>query len=238
MHHEDDYTRRLKRLDCCAVSDALDKLGLAGTVTGLPQRSGTQRIAGRAVTVKLIEAKAHAAAQAAQAANVTGGSVSTAPRHLGTTAIEFAGPGDVIVVEQHTGLDAGSWGGILSLGASLRGIEGVIADGPVRDIDEARQYGFPVFARALTAFTARNRVAEAGTNVPVSVGTVSVSPGDYVIADNSAVIFIAVQHIERVLTAAEHIAGKEAAMAKKLLNGVPIAQVMGADYEYMLANHG
>ncbi|WJF91923.1 RraA family protein [Paraburkholderia bonniea] len=229
---QDDYTRRLKRLDCCAVSDALDKLGLPGTVTGLPQRSGSQRIAGRAVTVKLVEAKAHAVALAA--APATNG----APRHLGTTAVEFAGPGDVIVVEQRTGLDAGSWGGILSLGASLRGIEGVIADGPVRDIDEARQYEFPVFARALTAFTARNRVAEAGTNVPVNVGSVSVQPGDYVIADNSAVIFIAAQEIERVLAAAEQIAGKEAAMAKKLLNGVPIAQVMGADYEYMLENHG
>lgn len=227
MKQADDITRRLQRLDCCAVSDALDKLGLTGTVTGLPQRSTSRRIAGKVVTVKLVEA-----AQASAAAH--GG----APRHLGTTAIESAGAGDVIVVEQHTGLDAGSWGGILSLGASLRGIEGVIADGPVRDIDEARQYDFPVFARALTAFTARNRVAEAGTNVPITVAQVCVYPGDYVIADNSAVIFIAAADAERVLVAAEQIAGKEAAMAKKLLNGVPIAQVMGADYEYMLQDRG
>ncbi|MFM0500101.1 RraA family protein [Paraburkholderia caffeinilytica] len=227
MKQADDITRRLQRLDCCAVSDALDKLGLTGTVTGLPQRSSTRRIAGKVVTVKLV-----AAAQVNAAAH-TG-----APRHLGTTAIESAGAGDVIVVEQHTGLDAGSWGGILSLGASLRGIGGVIADGPVRDIDEARQYDFPVFARALTAFTARNRVAEAGTNVPITVAEVRVNPGDYVIADNSAVIFIAAADAERVLAAAEQIAGKEAAMAKKLLNGVPIAQVMGADYEYMLQDRG
>lgn len=227
MKKADDYTRRLQRLDCCAVSDALDKLGLAGTVTGLPQRSTSRRIAGKVVTVKLVDA-----AQAKTTAH------AGAPRHLGTTAIESAGAGDVIVVEQHTGLDAGSWGGILSLGASLRGIEGVIADGPVRDIDEARQYDFPVFARALTAFTARNRVAEAGTNVPITVAQVHVNPGDYAIADNSAVIFIAAADIERVLAAAEQIAGKEAAMAKRLLNGAPIAQVMGADYEYMLQDRG
>ncbi|MFL9994070.1 RraA family protein [Paraburkholderia sediminicola] len=227
MKKADDTTRRLQRLDCCAVSDALDKLGLTGTVTGLPQRSTERRIAGKVVTVKLVEA-----------AQVNAAAHTGVPRHLGTTAIELAGVGDVIVVEQHTGLDAGSWGGILSLGASLRGIEGVIADGPVRDIDEARQYDFPVFARALTAFTARNRVAEAGTNVPITVAQVRVNPGDYVIADNSAVIFIAAADIERVLAAAELIAGKEAAMAKKLLNGVPIAQVMGADYEYMLQDRG
>ena len=36
-------TERLSRLDCCAVSDALDKLKLGGVVSGLPQavvRSG------------------------------------------------------------------------------------------------------------------------------------------------------------------------------------------------------
>lgn len=222
MDESKEYVERLARLDCCAVSDALDKLGLAGTVTGLAQRAASRRIAGRAVTVKLVAAHE---AQAAQPG---------ALRHLGTTAVAMAGPGDVIVVEQRSGIDAGSWGGILALGAAVRGIEGVIAEGPVRDIDEARQLDFPVFARALTAFTARERVSEAGTNVPITVGDVSVYPGDYVIADNSAVVFIAARDIERVLATAEQIAAREAAMAKRLLGGMPITEVMGADYETML----
>ena len=50
---EADFVARLHRIDCCALSDALDRLGLEGVVTGLPQRSGEGRIAGRAVTVKL-----------------------------------------------------------------------------------------------------------------------------------------------------------------------------------------
>ena len=50
---QDPQVQRLRRLDCCAVSDALDKLKLPGAVTGLPQRSGAGRIAGRAITVKL-----------------------------------------------------------------------------------------------------------------------------------------------------------------------------------------
>ncbi|MDZ4124293.1 MAG: RraA family protein, partial [Hydrogenophaga sp.] len=45
--------QRLRRLDACAVSDALDKLQLPGVVTGLTQRSGGGRIAGRAVTMKV-----------------------------------------------------------------------------------------------------------------------------------------------------------------------------------------
>ena len=47
-------------------------------------------------------------------------------RHLGTTAIEACKPGEIIVVEQKSGVDAGSWGGILSLGAKLRGVAGVV----------------------------------------------------------------------------------------------------------------
>lgn len=214
----DPNVLRLRRLDCCAVSDALDKLKLAGAVTGLPQRSGTGRIAGRAVTMKL----------------GTGAPPPGPARHLGCAAIESAGPDDVIVVEQKTGIDAGSWGGLLSLGAKVRGVAGVVADGPVRDIDEAIAHDFPVFSRALTSFTARGRVVEKGTGVPVEIGGVTVQPGDYVVADRSAAIFIAQRDIERVLDTAEQIVAKEAAMAKSILAGTPIGQVMGGNYEHML----
>jgi regulator of RNase E activity RraA len=138
------------------------------------------------------------------------------------------------VVEQRSGIEAGSWGGLLMLGAKLRGVAGVVCDGPVRDIDEARAEGFAIFARTLTARTARGRIVELGTNVPVLFETVKVEPGDYVIADRSAVIFIAAADILRVLDAAETIAAKEAAMAKALRAGEPISQVMAADYEHML----
>lgn len=209
---------RLRRLDCCALSDALDKMGLAGQVTSLPQRSGHGRIAGRAVTVRL----------------GTGAPPPGPPRHLGTTAIEAAGPDNIIVVEQRTGIEAGCWGGLLTLGAKVRGVAGVIADGPVRDIDEARGYDFPIFTNRTTSLTARGRVVEKETNGPVAIGGVTVAPGDYVAADDSACIFIAAADIGRVLDAAEEIAAREAAMAKAILSGTPISEVMGGNYELML----
>ncbi len=221
MANVDDLVKRLQRLDVCAVSDAMDKLGLPPSVSGLTQQSTQQRIAGKVVTYKLVPA--------AQVPAHTG-----APRHLGTTAIEAAQPGDVIVIEQRTGLDAGSWGGILSLAAKLREVAGVVVDGPVRDIDEARAYDFPVYARGLTARTARSRVAEAFTNQPVRIGEVTVCPGDFAIADASGVVFIAAADIERVLQAAEMIVGREAAMAQALRDGQPVSHVMGAAYEHML----
>jgi 4-hydroxy-4-methyl-2-oxoglutarate aldolase len=213
-----DAVRRLRRLDCCAGSDALDRLKLGGVVSGVPQQSGDTRIAGRAITLKL----------------GIGTSSKGPPRHLGTAALDAAGSDDVIVVEQRSGIEAGSWGGLLTLGAKLRGVAGVVCDGPVRDIDEARAQGFPIFARALTARTAHGRIVELGTNVPILFETVKVEPGDYVIADRSAVIFIAAPDIARVLAAGETITAKEAAMAKALLAGESISQVMAADYEQML----
>ena len=220
----DPHVQRLRRLDACAVSDALDKLGLAGAITGLPQRSGDGRIAGRAVTMKV----------------GPGQPPPGPPKHLGCTAIELAGPQDVIVVEQRSGIEAGCWGGLLTLGAKVGGVAGVVADGPLRDVDEAIAYGFPVWSRSLTSRTARGRVVELGTQVPVQLGDaqgeVTVHPGDYVLADRSAVIVIAAADIERVLDAAEAIVAREAAMAKAILAGTPIGQVMGGAYEHMLKN--
>jgi 4-hydroxy-4-methyl-2-oxoglutarate aldolase len=213
-----EYVARLRKVDCCAVSDALDSLKLKGVVSGLPQRSGVGRIAGRVITVKL----------------GTGAPPGGPPRHLCTAAIETGGPDNVIVVEQRTGIEAGSWGGLLSVGAKTRGIAGVVVEGPCRDIDQAMDMQFPVFARSLTAITARGRIVEQATNVPIQVGNISVTPLDYVVADRSAVIFIAATDIARVLDAAERIVAREDEMAKHILAGTPIGSVMGGNYEHML----
>src|SRR5262245_22941001 len=214
----DEFTSRLNRLDTCAVSDAMDKLGMRGVVTGIHPYSTQRKIAGRVITVKL---------------GIDDGRPSAA-KHLSTTAIEMANPGDVIVVEQRTGIDAAGWGGNLSLGAKVRGVAGVICEGPARDIDESRQHDFAVYARDHTCMTARGRLVEVATNERITVGTILVSPGDYVIADASAVVFIRAADISRVLDTAEKIVEKERLMAEAIRAGTAISTVMGADYESML----
>lgn len=216
---ENPTVARLRALDACAVSDALDKLGLAGCVTGLRSALPGKRIAGRVHTVKL------------KAGNAPGG---RPPVHLGAAAIDASGPDDVIVVEQSTGIDAGCWGGILSRGAQHKGVAGVIAEGLVRDVDEAREIGFPVFCRGYTARTARNRVHEEATDVPITIGDHRVEPGHYVICDSSAAVFVAAADIERVLDAAEDIARREAEMTRRLAAGESASVVLGGNYEYML----
>jgi 4-hydroxy-4-methyl-2-oxoglutarate aldolase len=217
----DPFAERLLRVDSCAVSDALDKLGLEGAVTGLTRVATDRRIAGRVLTVKLDRAE---------------GRSST--RHLCTAAVEAASSGDIIVCEQRTGLDAACWGGNLTIAAQMRGVAGAIVEGPVRDVDESRLLGFPVFARTITGRTARGRIVEVSTGEPIRVGDVTVSPGDYVVADASAVVFVAAGAIAAVVEAAEFIARREALMAEALRAGRPASEVMGANYEQMLKDRG
>lgn len=215
----DRVDERLSRLDACAVSDALDQLGLAASITGLAPLSVRRRVFGQVTTVRLAAGKAPE------------GSPS---RHLGTLAIETAAPEGVVVVEQSTGVVAAGWGGILSTAAAHKGLRGVIVEGPARDIDEATGLGFPVYARMATARTARGRIYEAETGGTIRVGEAEVCNGDWVVADSSGVAFIPAARIDEVLAAAETIAQREAQMAKAVLAGEPVSQVMGARYENML----
>ena len=214
--------QRLRRLDACAVSDALDRLQLAGTVTGIALRStgpgGASRIAGRAVTMKVGPGKPP----------------EGPPRHLGCSAVELAGPDDVIVVEQRTGLDAAAWGGILSRAARHRGIAGTLVDGPTRDVEEANRIGYPVYARSTTARTARGRIHEAECQTTIRFGDTEVSPGDYVAADRSGCVVIAAARIADVLARAEDILKKSDDMAAAVERGAPVSKVMGGAYETML----
>ena len=215
----DDLAIRLAKLDTCAVSDALDRLGLPGTVTGIRPLSLPVRIAGRVVTVKLKPKEDE---------------VST--RHLGTAAIVAANAGDVIVIDHQGREDAAGWGGILSTAAKVKGVAGVIVDGACRDVDESRDVGLPIYARAGTPVTARGRIVEESFNEPIMIGHVAVRPGDLVIANWSGVVFVAQDRVEEIVSTAEEIAAREAQMAEAVRAGRSVVDVMGASYDSMLGH--
>jgi regulator of RNase E activity RraA len=214
-----DLIDRLQALDVCAVSDALDSLGVSGHAAGIERRSTRQRLTGRVQTMKLA------------AGSPPGGSKT----HLGTRSIEEAGDTDVIVVEQRTGSPAACWGGVLSEAAHHKHIRGVIVEGPARDIDEINETGLPVFSRSVSPLSARGRIHESAINVPIQVGDVTVEPGDLVIADGSGVVFIPEAIAEKAIDKAEAIAERERQMVAAIHENKPVREVMGRDYETMLA---
>lgn len=212
-------TARLLALDTSTLSDALDANGLDGVVSGLTPLGPRVRVAGAVRTVQLGPADG-----------------SVAARHLGTRAIEAAGPGDIIVVSHRSRADAAGWGGLLSVAAKVAGVSGVIVDGSARDVDDYCDLGFPVFARSAVPTSARGRVIELTSGEPIEVGGVGVREGDWAVADASGVLFISPEHIDKVLETAERLAEKESRMARDIRSGAAVTEVLGRTYETMLSS--
>jgi len=208
---------RLRTLDVCAVSDALDHFGLEGVLDGVGPLWAPLRVAGRVITVQLGPPDEH-----------------PARRHLCSEAVAAAGPGDVIVVDHQARTDCAGWGGNLSRAAMQRGVAGTIVHGAVRDVDESRDIGYPVFAAATTPRTARGRTREHAWGAEIRLGELRVTTGDFVIADGTGVAFITASDAERVVDRAETIAAKEAEMAKAIDSGTSATEVMGRSYETMI----
>jgi 4-hydroxy-4-methyl-2-oxoglutarate aldolase len=218
-----ETVKRLRALDTCAVSDALDKHGLSGVADGLRSLAARRPVAGRAVTVLL--------------GPPTAGSPALPQRHLGTAAVDTSGPDDVVVVAHQGRTDCAGWGGLLSRAAAARGIEGVVVDGAARDLAEAAGAGLPVFARASTPVTARGRAVELSWNSQVELAGIPVAPGDLVLGDAGGVVIVPAARAEEILATAERIAATEAAMAAAIESGAPVAEVMGKTYEELTGGH-
>lgn len=212
---------RLRDLDACAVSDALDSLGLPGAVAGIVPMWHGGSVSGRVRTVAL--------------RRLGEGEASLPGSHLGARTIDSAAPGEVIVVANAGRDDSAAWGGLLSAAAQRAGVAGVVVDGACRDVDEAAELGFPVWARSATPVSARGRTVEEATDVPVVIGNVTVATGDWVIADRSGVVFIPGASAEEVLAAAERIRARERSMQAELLGGATVQAVLDHRYESMLA---
>jgi len=215
----DEAISRLAKVDTCAVSDALDRLGLKGAVLGLGPLWPCPRIVGRAVTVKIKPA-----------------GLQKPKQHLCTPAIAAATASDVIVVDHGGRTDVAAWGGLLSLAAQVKKIRGVIVDGAARDVDESRELEFPVFARSAVQVTARGRVMQESFNEEIECAGAQVHPGDLVIADMSGVVFIPRAKEHEVLTQAEALAASEQRMAEAIRTGRSVVEVMVTlGYEAMLS---
>src|SRR5947209_6661205 len=106
--------------------------------------------------------------------------VATAPGHnlWLHRAIYDAAPGDVLVVD--TGGDGrfGYWGEIMSTAASHRRLGGLVITGSVRDAQQLRAIGFPVFSSGLFVRGTGKSAAGGGIGRPVTISGVEISSGD------------------------------------------------------------
>ena len=213
---DDQYRSRFLKLSTTNLSDAMDKVGVRGAVIGIRPMYDCPRIVGRAVTIK-----------------VTAAGMVKSKHHLGVQAIDSSEEGDIIIIDNRGDLNNNCWGEVLSMGAKMKGVSGVVVDGAARDIDMCKEFEFPVYARGTLPITARGRIMQESFNVVIRIGDVQVRPGDIVIADVNGVVVIPVEKLDEVLGAAEDIFKKEAAMVEDLKNGLSIIEV---DHKYSYEN--
>lgn len=124
-------------------------------------------------------------------------------------AIDLAGPGDVIVVDNEGGRSRSLAGAIMFGYMKHKGIEGVVFDGPIRDYDCASEMDWHLYAAGVTS-RGPYKTGPGEVNVPVCCGGVAVNPGDIILGDMDGVLVIPKEDASAILEKAIPFAEKDA----------------------------
>jgi 4-hydroxy-4-methyl-2-oxoglutarate aldolase len=171
-----DVIRYIDRVDPAVVAQAAqfpssilaDVAGRRGALSGrIAPLAPSMRFAGPAITVE----------------------VRPGDNLMIHAAMAVAQPGDVIVVDGKGDLSSALMGEIMSQQCVALGVVAVVIDGAVRDSEAIRELGFPMFASGLNP-NGPTKSVSGRLNHPISIGGVSVSPGDLVVGDADGVTVI------------------------------------------------
>jgi 4-hydroxy-4-methyl-2-oxoglutarate aldolase len=143
-------------------------------------------------------------------------------------ALNVAQRGQILVLTNGGGTQGALWGDVACTFAAHKGIAGVVADGPVRDIDALREMNFPVWATAISPSHPEKR-GPGSVNVPVVVDGVLVEPGDVIVADGDGVLVIPQAHLARTLEGARQRAAKEVAIRQRIKAGESLFEILNMD---------
>lgn len=140
-------------------------------------------------------------------------------------ALLKAKPGDVLVVDAKGFMEAGPWGDVLTLQAMKAGLAGLVINGCVRDANTLIQMGFPVFCRGLSIKgTGKNQPGK--INVPISIGDVTIHPGDIIVGDRDGLVVVAKGEVEQALSSAVGREQKEDQMRQAIEQGATTVQLL------------
>ncbi|MCQ9618233.1 RraA family protein [Paenalcaligenes niemegkensis] len=174
-----------------------DVLGRRGTAHGrIKPLSQTMRVVGPAVTVE----------------------VRPGDNLMFHAALAIAQPGDVIVVDGKGDQTSALCGGIMAFQASESGIAGFVVDAAVRDAEEICAAGFPVFSVG-TNPSGPTKGLGGLVNHPISMGGVSVNPGDLIVGDADGVVVIPRDRAAELMALGQKKLEDEASRMEKISEG-------------------
>lgn len=130
-------------------------------------------------------------------------------------ALAIAQPGDVILVDGKGDLSSALMGEIMCQQAVALGVAAVVMDGAARDSEAIRALGFPMFVAGLNP-NGPTKFVPGRLNHPISIGGVSVKPGDLVVGDADGVTVIEREKAAAMLP----LAAKKVADETKRIAGI------------------
>lgn len=145
-------------------------------------------------------------------------------------ALEAAPRGSVLVIDCGSVGTCSVWGGTSSLASKTRGLAGCVTNGNVRDTDEIRELGVPVYGGGVSV-TGTLKNHPGWTGVEVTVGGIVVRPGDYVIGDSDGVVVVRKEEAEKVIAAAKVQKKKEDERDARIRAGEALSVVLGLPKE-------
>ncbi|HLC04510.1 MAG TPA: RraA family protein [Anaerolineales bacterium] len=145
-------------------------------------------------------------------------------------ALSVAQKGNVIMVDAAGETETSIWGGLMAGLCQQKGVVGAVVDGAIRDTDEIKSLGFPIFSRAIVPRSTHSpyskRLEPIEVNVPIQCATVMVSPGDVVLADEIGVVVVPQQEAADVLKRAQEQAAQEEATRQRIRQGKTVEELL------------
>jgi 4-hydroxy-4-methyl-2-oxoglutarate aldolase len=133
-------------------------------------------------------------------------------------AVAEARPGEVLVLTMPEPAPVALVGELLATQAKGRGVAALLVDAAVRDVEELREVGLPIWSRYVRVRGAEKKVAgEIGG--PVQVGGATIRQGDVVVLDTDGAVVIERDRVDDVLAAAHERAERERVKRAKLEAG-------------------
>jgi 4-hydroxy-4-methyl-2-oxoglutarate aldolase len=201
---EEPVITGLRASTVASVADAVDQVTGARGFLSHDMRPrimppGVKKLVGRARTALIRPAKA-------------GESTPQSAVKHSTEMIDDGRVGEVGVIVMEGSLDVAAIGGLMATAAKSRGMAGMVLDGAVRDIEEIRGLGLPVFSRSISPATAVGRYVSVGRDIEVNCAGVRVRPGDIVVAGEDGVVVVPKEKEKEVLAKAKEIDDRESKM--------------------------
>lgn len=206
-----DISARLKAIPTASISDAMDSLGIHGTLHGLAPLTYDFRVGGPAFTVQY------------EPAGSGRGSVGD--------FLDDVPAGAVVLIDNHARTDVTVWGGIMTEIAAARGIGGTVINDVCRDLNAALRQDYPLFSRGRFMRTGKDRVRLVAINTPVTINDVEISPLDIICGDADGALAIPAARAAEIAKIAERIEDVEARIIEAVKAGSTLVQAR-ADLGY------